>query len=144
MKDYMVRAIASDGQIRAFAITSKELVEQAREAHNTSPVATAALGRTLSAAAMMGMMSKNENDLLTLQLLGDGPRGGITVTANAHGDVKGLVNCPDVILPAKNGKLDVGGAIGIGFLRVIRDMGLKDPYVGDVALQTGEVVLWTE
>ena len=136
----MVRATAAAEQIRAFAITSRDMVETARQDHNTSPVVTAALGRMLSAAAMMGVMMKGEDDLLTLQVQGDGPMRGITVTANAKGQVKGFANVPDVMLPPNaNGKLDVGGAIGNGFLRVIRDMGLKEPYVGTVELQTGEI-----
>ena len=103
MKDYIVRATAAEGQVRAFAATTKELVETAREHHNTSPVATAALGRLLTAGAMMGSMMKNETDMLTLQVRGDGPLGGITVTADSKGDVKGYVNNPDVMLPPKNG-----------------------------------------
>ena len=105
MKDYIVRATAAEGQVRAFAATTKELVETAREHHNTSPVATAALGRLLTAGAMMGSMMKNETDMLTLQVRGDGPLGGITVTADSKGDVKGYVNNPDVMLPPKNGSL---------------------------------------
>ena len=139
MNDYIVRATAADGQVRALAATTKELVEAAREHHNTSPVATAALGRLLTAGAMMGSMMKNDTDMLTLQVRGDGPLGGITVTADSKGDVKGYVNHPDVMLPPKNGKLDVGGAVGIGLLQVIKDMGLKEPYAGQVALQTGEI-----
>ena len=104
MKDYIVRATAAEGQVRAFAATTKELVETAREHHNTSPVATAALGRLLTAGAMMGSMMKNETDMLTLQVRGDGPLGGITVTADSKGDVKGYVNNPDVMLPPKNGR----------------------------------------
>ena len=139
MKDYIVRATAAEGQVRAFAATTKELVETAREHHNTSPDATAALGRLLTAGAMMGSMMKNETDMLTLQVRGDGPLGGITVTADSKGDVKGYVINPDVMLPPKNGKLDVGGAVGIGLLNVIKDMGLKEPYSGQTILQTGEI-----
>lgn len=140
MSDYMVRATAANAQIRAFACTTKELVEQARAAHNTSPVVTAALGRLLSAGAMMGSMLKGEDDILTLQIKGDGPVNGLTVTADAKGNVKGYANVPDVILPANAaGKLDVGGAVGNGFLSVIKDMGLKEPYVGQTELQTGEI-----
>ena len=131
MKDYIVRATAADSQIRAFAATTAEMTETARAYHNTSPVATAALGRLLTAGAMMGSMMKNESDVLTLQVRGDGPLGGITV--------KGYVNSPDVMLPAKNGKLDVGGAVGIGLLQVIKDMGLKEPYVGQTILVSGEI-----
>ena len=139
MGDYIVRAMAAGQQIRAFAITSKELVEKAREAHNTSPVATAALGRLLSAGAMMGVMMKGEKDVLTLQMKGSGPLGGNTVTAASKGNVKGYVDNPNVILPPnKDGKLDVGGAIGVGILNVIKDLGLKEPYNGSVELKTGE------
>ena len=139
MNDYMVRATAADAQIRAFACTTKEMVEQARASHNTSPVVTAALGRLLSAGAMMGSMLKGE-DLLTIQIKGDGPVNGLTVTADANGNVKGYANVPDVILPANAiGKLDVGGAVGNGFLSVIKDLGLKEPYVGQTELQTGEI-----
>jgi len=140
MKDYMVRATAANAQIRAFACTTRETVETARASHNTSPVVTAALGRLLSAGAMMGSMLKGDDELITLQIKGDGPIGGLTVTADMNGHVKGYANVPDVILPANaQGKLDVGGAVGAGVLSVIRDMGLKDPYVGQIELQTGEI-----
>ena len=121
MEDYIVRATAAGGQMRAFAATTKNLVESARVHHNTSPVATAALGRTLTAGAIMGSMMKNDTDMLTLQIRGDGPIEGITVTADSHANVKGYVGNPDVMLPPKNGKLDVGGAVGIGLLQVIKD-----------------------
>lgn len=140
MTDYIVRAVAADSQIRAFACTTRELVEQARKIHNTSPVVTAALGRLLTAGTMMGWMLKGEQDVLTLQIRGSGPVGGLTVTADSSGRVKGYANVPDVMLPASAaGKLDVGGAVGNGVLRVIRDMGLKEPYVGQTVLQTGEI-----
>lgn len=140
MKDYMVRATAADAQIRAFACTTRETVETARQAHNTSPVVTAALGRMLSAGAMMGCMLKGERDILTIQIKGDGPVQGLTVTADSHGNVKGYAVVPDVVIPAKpNGKLDVSGAVGAGMLSVIKDMGLKEPYVGQTLLQTGEI-----
>lgn len=139
MKDYIVRATAADSQIRVFAATTAEMVETARQHHNTSPVATAALGRLLTAGAMMGSMMKNDSDVLTLQIRGDGPLGGITVTADSRANVKGYVNNPDVMLPAKNGKLDVGGAVGIGLLQVIKDMGLKEPYVGQTILVSSEI-----
>ena len=138
--DYIVRATAADSQIRAFAATTKETVELARQYHNTSPVATAALGRLLTAGAMMGAMMKGEKDLLTLQIKGNGPLGGITVTADSAANVKGYVNNPEVLIHAnEQGKLDVGGAVGAGILNVIRDMGLKEPYVGQCELQTGEI-----
>ena len=125
--------------MRAFAATTKNLVEAARVHHNTSPVATAALGRTLTAGAIMGSMMKNDTDMLTLQIRGDGPIEGITVTADSHANVKGYVGNPDVMLPPKNGKLDVGGAVGIGLLQVIKDMGLKEPYVGQTILVSSEI-----
>ena len=140
MNDYIVRATAADGQIRAFAITSRDLVEEARAHHNTSPLMTAALGRLLSGAAMMGTMMKGEKDLLTLQIQCSGPAKGLTVTADAKGNVKGYAVVPDVILPPNQlGKLNVGGALDMGVLSVIKDMGLKEPYVGQTVLQTGEI-----
>lgn len=140
MSDYIVRATAANAQIRAFAATTKELVEHARAAHNTSPVATAALGRLLTAGAMMGTMMKGEKDLLTLQIKSGGPIGGLTVTADARANVKGYVNEPNVLIPAnKNGKLDVAAAVGTGLLYVIKDLGMKEPYVGQTVLQTSEI-----
>ncbi len=139
MSDTMIRATAADNQILALAATTREMVEEARARHNTSPVATAALGRLLTAGAMMGSMLKGTEDLLTLQVQCDGPIGGMTVTANSTGDVKGYVRRPDVMLPPKRGKLDVGGAVGQGTLRVIKDMGMKEPYVGQTRLVSGEV-----
>ena len=140
MGDYIVRATAANSQIRAFAITSRDTVEAARKAHDTSPVATAALGRLLSAGAMMGAMMKGEKDLLTLQIHASGPLNGLTVTADSLGHVKGYVGNPSVILPPNDkGKLDVGSAVGIGFLNVIKDMGLKEPYLGQTELKTGEI-----
>lgn len=140
MKDYIVRATAAGAQIRAFAATTRNLVEEARKAHNTSPVMTAALGRLLTAGAMMGVMLKGEKDLLTLQIRGDGPGRGLTVTADSQGRVKGYPLEADVILPANSqGKLDVSGAMGAGILSVIRDMGMKEPYMGQTPLQTGEI-----
>ncbi len=136
----MVRASAADGFIRAFAITSREMAEAARLAHGTSPVVTAALGRLLSGAAMMGAMMKGEKDLLTVQIRCDGPVGGLLATADSGGRVKGYPTVADVDLPLQpSGKLDVGGAVGRGVLSVVRDMGMKDPYVGQVPLQTGEI-----
>ena len=140
MSDYMIRATAAGEQIRAFAITSRELVEYARQSHDTAPVVTAALGRTLSAAAMMGFTMKNDTDLMTLQIQGEGPLKGVTCTADNKGNVKGFPLNPYVDIPPRaDGKLDVGGAVGPGVLRVIMDIGLKDPYVGTVELQTGEI-----
>lgn len=138
--DYIVRATAANAQIRAFACTTREMVETARQAHNTSPVMTAALGRLLTAGAMMGSMLKGDKDLLTLQIRGDGPGKGLTVTADSKGNVKGYALVPDVILPANSkGKLDVSGALGSGYLSVIKDLGMKEPYVGQTQLQTGEI-----
>ena len=129
MTDYIIRATAADGEIRAFAATTRDLVEEARSAHNTSPVATAALGRLLTAGSMMGSMMKGEDDLLTIKIQGDGPIGGLTVTADSKGDVKGYVFEPSVMLPPNaQGKLDVGGALGVGVLSVIQDTGMKEPY----------------
>lgn len=140
MADYIVRATAANASIRAFAVTGRELVETARKAHDTSPVVTAALGRLMMGGVMMGAMLKGENDLLTLQVSGDGPIKGMTVTADAKGNVKGYAIEPQVMLPPNAaGKLDVGGAVGSGVLRVIKDMGLKEPYVGQTVLQTGEI-----
>ena len=140
MKDYIVRATAAQGQIRAFAATTKEMVETARRAHDTSPVATAALGRLLTGGAMMGVMMKGDNDMLTLMMKGDGPINGVTVTADSKGHVKGYVGNPNVLIPANYaGKLDVGAAIGYGTLTVIKDMGLKEPYSSQVPLGTSEV-----
>ena len=139
-KDYIVRATAADHQLRAFAVTSKDIVEKAREIHNTSPVATAAIGRLLTAASMMGSMMKGEKDVLTLQIECGGPIGGITVTADSNADVKGYVNNPNVILPPNaQGKVDVSGALGPGFLNVIKDIGLREPYNGQTHLVSGEI-----
>ncbi|MFV0341537.1 MAG: Hsp33 family molecular chaperone HslO [Anaerocolumna sp.] len=140
MTDYIVRATAANNQIRAFAATTKELVEHARSIHNTSPVATAALGRLLTAGGIMGSMMKGEKDLLTLQIACDGPIKGLTVTADPNANVKGYAYNPTVMLPPSPlGKLDVGGALGTGVLSVIRDMGLKEPYVGKTELISGEI-----
>ena len=139
MKDYIVRATAADAQIRAFAAVTTGLTEEARTRHETSPVATAALGRLLTGGVLMGSMMKNPEDVLTLQIKCGGPIGGLTVTADTMGNVKGYVNHPEVMLPPKNGKLDVGGALGQGILNVIKDMGLKEPYYGQTILQTGEI-----
>nr|WP_317427655.1 Hsp33 family molecular chaperone HslO [uncultured Blautia sp.] len=140
MGDYIVRATAANSQIRAFAATTRELVEYARAAHNTSPVATAALGRLLTAGSMMGIMMKGDKDLLTLQIHASGPLNGMTVTADAKGNVKGYVGNPNVVIHAnEKGKLDVARAVGIGFMNVIKDMGLKEPYLGQTELRTSEI-----
>ncbi len=140
MSDYIVRATAADGQIRAFAANTREVVETAKNAHGTSPVATAALGRLLTGAAMMGVTMKDEKDLLTVRIQCDGPIKGLTVTADAFGNVKGYVNNPMVMLPpSEKGKLDVGKALDLGVLSVIKDIGLKEPYVGQTILVTSEI-----
>ena len=140
MSDYIVRATAADNQIRAFAASTREMVEYARKAHNTSPVATAALGRLMTAGAMMGSMMKGESDVLTLQIKAGGPLSGMTVTVDSHGNVKGYVGNPNVVIPANaKGKLDVAGAVGVGFLNVIKDMGMKEPYSSQTMLQTSEI-----
>lgn len=138
--DYMVRATAADGYIRAFAAYTKGIAQKASEIHRTTPVVTAALGRLLTAGAMMGLMMKGDRDILTIRIAGDGPAGGLTVTADSKGNVKGYPEVSGVILPLKaKGKLDVGGAIGKGTLTVIKDLGLKEPYVGQVELVSGEI-----
>lgn len=140
MSDYIVRATAAKNQIRAFVATTRNLVEEARIAHNTSPVATAALGRLLTAGSMMGSMMKNDTDVLTLQIKCSGPIEGFVVTADAKANVKGYVYHPEVILPPNDkGKLDVKGAVDLGVLSVIKDMGLKEPYVGQTHLVSGEI-----
>ena len=139
--DHIIRASADNEHIRAFAATTRDLTEKARIAHNTSPVVTAALGRLLTAGAMMGIMMKGDDDVLTLQIKGNGAMGGLTVTADSKGHVKGYPDEPLVLLPprASDHKLDVGGAIGRGTLRVIKDLGMKEPYIGEVDLVTGEI-----
>ena len=140
MKDYIVRGTAANDEVRFFAAYTKGVVEEARQRHNTSPVATAALGRLLTAGAMMGSMCKNVSDILTLQIQCSGPIGGLTVTADSKANVKGYVNHPDVMLPpSKEGKLDVGKAVDLGVLTVIKDIGLKEPYSGQTHLVSGEI-----
>jgi molecular chaperone Hsp33 len=140
MSDYIIRGMAAENQVRFFAGTTKEIVETARSIHNTSPVATAALGRLLTAGALMGAGYKNDSDLLTLQIQCSGPIGGLTVTADAACNVKGYVNNPEVILHAnEKGKLDVAKALDLGVLSVIKDIGLKEPYVGQTQLVSGEI-----
>ena len=140
MEDYIVRGTAAAGEIRAFAATTRNLVEHARQIHETSPVVTAALGRLLTAGGMMGSMMKGETDRLTLLIVGDGPVGKITVTADSAGNVKGYADNPVVLLHAnEKHKLDVAGAVGHGFFKVIRDIGLKEPYIGQTDLVSGEI-----
>ncbi len=139
-RDYLIRATAADAQVRAFAVTTRDTVETARNAHHTTPVATAALGRLMSGALMMGDMLKNKEDLLTIRVDGDRPLGGILVTADREGNVKGYVKNTAVIIPNRpDNHLDVGGAVGKGSLTVIRDMGLKEPYTGQIPLYSGEI-----
>lgn len=141
MEDHIVRAAAAGGSVRAFAAVTKDLVQKAHITHGTSGVATAALGRTLTAAAMMGRMFKNERDVLTIQIKGDGPLGGIIAVSDAQSNVRGYVYEPQVYLPLNAaGKFDVAGAVGKnGYLNVIKDLGLKEPYVGYVELVSGEI-----
>lgn len=140
MKDCIVRATAANAQIRAFAVSSRELVEHARAAHNTSPMVTAALGRLMTGGVMMGSMLKGDKDMLTLQVAGSGPVHGLTVTADSKGNVKGYADNPQAMMPPNSvGKLDVGGVIGVGVLTVIKDMGLKEPYSSTIELKTGEI-----
>jgi molecular chaperone Hsp33 len=141
MEDHIVRATAASGAVRAFAAVTKDLVQKAHIIHDTSGVATAALGRTLTAAAMMGRMFKSEKDTLTIQIKGDGPIGGIVVVSDAQSNVRGYVHEPRIYLPLNAaGKFDVGGAVGKnGYLNVIKDLGLKEPYVGYVQLVSGEI-----
>ncbi len=140
MSDYIIKASAGNGMVRAVACNTREIVEYAKNAHNTSPVVSAALGRMLSAACMMGSMMKNKDDLITLKIEGSGPMKGILATADSDGNVKGYPFVNDVILPPnKDSKLDVAGAIGVGLLTVVSDIGLKEPYVGTVELVSGEI-----
>ncbi|WP_172199215.1 Hsp33 family molecular chaperone HslO [Saccharibacillus qingshengii] len=139
-RDYLVRGTALGGKVRAFAVRSTNLVEELRRRHDTFPTATAALGRTLTTAAMMGAMLKGE-EKLTIQVKGNGPLGQIVADANARGEVRGYVDHPHVHLPSNAmGKLDVAGAVGTeGFLYVIKDLGLKEPYRGSVPIVSGEL-----
>ncbi len=137
---YVLRGTAGEGAVRFFFADTKDIVEKVRGFHNTSPVVSAALGRTLTAGTMTGLMLKGQGNVLTIRINGDGPIGGITVTADARGYVKGYANNPQVDLPLnKFGKLDVFGAVGNGSLTVIKDLGLKEPYVGQVPLISGEI-----
>lgn len=141
MTDRIIRAISTDGMVQAAAISSRELTERARQIHHTLPVATAALGRTLAAASMMGNALKGQGASLTLQIKGNGPLGSILAVSDAEGNVRGYVNNPAADLPLRpDGKLDVGAAVGTeGTLTVIKDLHMKDPYVGTVDLLGGEI-----
>ena len=136
----IVRIMTTDGFVMASAITGTDIVARAQEIHHTSPTATAALGRSLLACSMMGNQLKGADNSLTLQIRGDGPLGGITCVSDSEGNVRGYVNNPAADVPRKQeGKLDVGSAVGSGSLTVIKDLGLKDPYVGSIALVSGEI-----
>ncbi len=139
--DYIIRAITKDGFVKAMAIRSTDLVERARTIHKTTPTATAALGRLLTACSMMGNLQKVENGALTLQVKGGGPLGTLLATSDAAGNVRGYVHNPSITLLEKYaGKLDVGAAVGTdGTLTVIRDLQMKEPYIGSVALVSGEI-----
>lgn len=140
MKDYIIRATAAEGTVRAFAAVTTELVNKASAIHGLSPIATAALGRTLTAAGMMSKMLKGEKDKLTIQIKGDGPLGGIVVAADSMANVRGYVHNPDVDLPLnERGKLDIRTAVGYGYINVIKDMGLREPYIGFADLVSGEI-----
>lgn len=141
MEDILIRCVSNDGSIRLFCCTTTKIVEEARVIHNTYPVATAALGRMLTAGSMMGTMLKSEKDSITLQINGKGPIGSIIVVSDISGDVRGYVANPYVDLgPNAQGKLDVGGAVGTdGTFTVIKDLGLKEPYVGQVPIVNGEI-----
>ena len=140
MNDYVIRGMAGDGQIRAFAASTRNMTEEARRRHNSSPVVTAALGRLMTAAAMIGIQCKEDSDKLTLKIKGDGPVEALYAVADNQGHVKGFALHPQVLLHARrDGKLDVGGAVGKGELTIIRDLGLKEPYVGTCALVNGEI-----
>ncbi len=141
MMDYIIRAMSRDGYVKAMAIRSTAIVERARMIHKTTPTATAALGRLLSACSMMGNLQKAEDGALTLQIKGGGPLGTLLATSDAVGNVRGYVHNPSITLLEKYaGKLDVGAAVGTdGMLTVIRDLRMKEPYVGSVALVSGEI-----
>lgn len=140
MSDILVRGQSTDGAIRIFVAVTTELAENARKVHNTYPVATAALGRTLTVAAIMGQNLKNDTDSVTIQFMGDGPIGNLVAVTDNKSHVRGYVSNPYVDLPLNSkGKLDVGGAVGHGQLNVISDLGLKEPYCGQVPIVTGEI-----
>lgn len=141
MKDYLIRGMDKSGRLRVFAASTTHLVEHARSIHNTSPTATAALGRSLTAGAIMGSMMKNDSDILTLKISGGGPIGNIIIVADNKGNVKGLADNPFADVPSRSdGKLDVGRLVGKnGVVTTIMDLGLKDPYVGQSNLVSGEI-----
>ncbi|MCI8608400.1 MAG: Hsp33 family molecular chaperone HslO [Firmicutes bacterium] len=136
----VLTAVDKSGSYRVYLTISTDLVEEARRIHNTTPLATAGLGRALTGAGLMGLMLKNDTDKLTALFKGDGPAQQILATASGAGAVKGYIANPDVDLPLRaDGKLDVGGSIGMGELTVIKDLGLREPYIGKIALTSGEI-----
>ena len=138
--DYAIRGTAADGQVLAFAVSTARMVEEAHDRHGTSPVITAALGRLLSAVSMMSLQLKGEEEEISIQIKGSGPVGGLSVVANGAGDVRGYAEVPDVDLPLNaKGKLDVASALGIGVMSIVKDLGLKEPYVGSTHLVTSEI-----
>ncbi len=140
MSDKLTKAVTKNGLIRIYAVNSKNIAEDARKFHSTMPLGTAALGRLLTGAVLMGNMQKDEEISLTLQMHGDGPLGRVLAVANSKGEVKGYIEHPLADLPLNRfGKLDVGGGIGQGYLSVVKDMNLKEPYIGQVPIQTGEI-----
>nr|WP_300005534.1 Hsp33 family molecular chaperone HslO [Tissierella sp.] len=141
MKDYLIRGMDKSGRIRVFIATTTNMVEEARRIHNTSPTATAALGRSLTASALMGTMMKNDEDTLTFKVAGNGPGGTILVVAKNNGNIKGEIMHPQADVPSKtNGKLDVGALVGDeGTITIIMDLGLKEPYIGLSNIVSGEI-----
>lgn len=140
LEDYVVRGTAADGQVLAFAATTSHLVDEARRRHKTKPVVTAALGRTMTAAAMMSLQLKGEHEDISIQVKGSGPIGGISAVADGSGNLRGYAEVSDVELPLNaKGKLDVAGAVGIGVMSIVKDLGLKEPYVGSTHLVTSEI-----
>ncbi|KNF07468.1 33 kDa chaperonin [Gottschalkia purinilytica] len=140
MKDYIIRAMDKDGYIRVFVASTTNLVEESRKIHNTAPTATAALGRTLTATAIMGSMLKNDKDVVSVQIKGNSLIKSILAVGNSRGEIKGYISNPSVDLaPKRKGKLDVGGAIGNGKIVVIKDLGLREPYIGQSDLVSGEI-----
>ena len=139
MSDYILKAITEDGQARAYVAVTTDMVNEAARRHEMSPVAITAAGRLFTAGAMMGTMMKNDKDLLTVRIKGNGPIGQMMCSANPKGEVKGFVGNPQVMLPLKDGRIDVAGALGIGVLSVTKDLGLKEPYIGDTILVTSEI-----
>ena len=136
----IIKAVTANGEARVYLAETKEVVDEVMKRHNMSPVAGVAMGRLITAGAMMGTMMKNEQDILTIRIKGNGPIGDMLVTARPNGDVKGYVTNPQTFVPLReDGKIDVAKAVGIGVLSVTKDMGLKEPYIGDCILVTSEI-----